>query len=118
MPTLEIGMWLLMAVPAAVFTFVQFTQFGTAKVALQMLAMALFIGLSVIHAAGFEVASTSTTTIFNAGGQEVGQNVEKIILIAGGETYSWISFIFMAFSIFNIFSLFQDKIFNFKAGGL
>jgi predicted membrane protein len=111
-------MWLLMAVPAAIFTFVQFTQFGTARIALQMIAMALFVGLSVIHAAGFEVSSVSTTAIFNAGGQQVGTNVEEIILIAGGETYSWISYIFAALSIFNIFSLFQDKLFNFKAGGM
>jgi hypothetical protein len=111
-------MWLLMVVPAAVFTFVQFTQFGTAKAALQLLAMALFVGLSVIHAAGFEVSSVSTTAIYNAGGNQVGTNVEEIILIAGGETYSWIAYIFAALSVFNIFSLFNEKVFNFKAGGL
>lgn len=118
MPTIEIGVWLLMVLPAAVFTFVQFTQFGTAKIALSVIAMALFVGLSVIHAAGFEVSSVSTTAIYNGAGVQVGTNVDTIILIAGGEIYSWFSYMFAAFSIFNIFALFQDKLFNFKAGGL
>lgn len=102
----------MLVVPAAVFTFVVFTQFGTARIALQMLAMALFIGLSVLHAGGFGVDTTSTTTIYNAGGNPIGSNVEHIVIIPDGADASWLSYVFAALSIFNITSLFREKVFN------
>jgi len=113
MPTLEIGLWLLMVLPAAVFTFVQFTQFGTARVALQMIAMALFIGLSIIHAGGFEIATDTLTTMYNKNNMVIGTNSEHIVLIAGGENSTWLAWIFLSLSIFNITSLFREKVFNF-----
>ncbi|NIN15377.1 MAG: hypothetical protein GTO44_09960 [Hydrotalea flava] len=101
-----------MVVPAAVFTFVMFTQFGTARIALQVLAMALFIGLSVLHAGGFGVSSEQTTTMLNPAGNPVGSNVSQIIIIPDGEDASWLSYIYAALAIFNITSLFREKVFN------
>lgn len=112
-PTIEIGLWLFMVIPSAVFTFVRFPQFGTAQVALQMLAMGMFLGLAVLHAGGYEVSSESTTTLYDQKGKVIGTNVDHIVLIAGGETYSWLAFVFVGFAIFNITSLFREKVFNF-----
>jgi hypothetical protein len=112
MAFIELGLYLILVVPAAVFTFVMFTQFGTARIALQMLAMALFIGLSVLHAGGFGVETTQTTTMLNPQGNPVGSNVSQIIIIPEGEAASWLSFIYAALAIFNITSLFREKVFN------
>lgn len=113
MAFVELGLYLILVVPASIFTFVMFTQFGTAKVALQMLAMAMFIGLSVLHAGGYGVESIATTTTYNAGGNAIGTNVEQIIIIPDGENANWLSFVYAALSIFNISSLFREKVFNF-----
>ena len=106
----ETGLWLMLVIIASVFTFTSMKTVGGARAAFTMLGMALFAGLSIIHASGYEVAAYTNSTWTDSASGVVWSNTNYERLIPGGETASWLSFIFMGFVIFNIVNLFREVV--------
>ena len=110
MPILESGLWILMAGMAAVFTFVSLKTVDKASMAFHLISVALWMGLSAIHAGGFEVAATSSEIVRNVNGTIVTNATTYDTLIPGGTTASWLSYLFLGFAIFNIMLVFKQVV--------
>lgn len=110
----ETGLWLILVITAVVFTFTSMKTVGGARAAFTMIGMALFAGLSIIHASGYEVAAYTNSTWTDSASGVIWSNTNYETLIPGGSTASWLSYLFMAFAIFNIVNLFREVIPNRK----
>ena len=106
----ETGLWLILIVVAGVFTFVSLKVVGGAKPAFMMLSLALWFGLGMIHASGYEIAAYTNSTWTDTGSTIIWSNSNYERLIPGGTTASWLSYLFFGFAIFNIFNLFKEVI--------
>lgn len=104
MPVFEAGLWVMLIVLASFFTFASMKTLGQARAGFTMLAMALWAGLSIISAAGYEIAATESATD--------GVNTWEFTrtIIPGGETASWLSYLFIGFALFNIFNAFKEVV--------
>ena len=108
MPTLETGLWLLMAGMAAAFTFFSLKTVDKASIAFHLVAVALWMGLSALHAGGFEVGATSSNLTYNGTGALLFNETKTDTFIPGGTTASWLSYLFLGFAIFNIMLVFKQ----------
>lgn len=110
MTTFESGLWIFLVIGATGFTFMSLKTVDKASVAFHMLAMALWMGLAVIHSAGFEVAATSTNLTYNETGNLIFNETKSDTLIPGGTSASWISWLFLSFAIFNLGMVFKQVV--------
>lgn len=110
MPTLETGLWIIIAVIGTAFTFFSIKMTDKASIAFHMVAIAMFAGLSAIHAGGYEVAATSTNITYNATNDMIFNETASSVMIPGGTQGTWLSYLFMGFAIFNLFLIFKQVV--------
>ena len=110
MPILETGLWILIAVIASAFTFFSLKTVEKTSMAFHLVAVALWMGLSAIHAGGFEVAATSSNLTYNGTGFLLFNETKTDTLIPGGTTASWLAYLFLGFAIFNIMLVFKQVV--------
>lgn len=108
MPVLETGLWLLMAGMAAGFTFFSLKTVEKTSLAFHLIAMALWMGLATFHAAGYEVAATSSSLVYNGTGHLIENATNNNTFIPGDTEASWLSYLFLGFAIFNIMLVFKQ----------
>ena len=110
MPTIETGLWIIIAVIGTAFTFFSIKMTDKASIAFHMIATAMFAGLSAVHAGGYEVAATSVHYTYNATGDLMFNETNSDTFIPGGTQGSWLSYLFMGFAIFNLFLVFKQVV--------
>lgn len=110
MPVMETGLWLVIAVIGTAFTFFSIKMTDKASIAFHMIAIAMFAGLSAVHAGGYEVAATSTHMTYNETGDLVFNETNADVFLPGGTQGSWLSYLFMGFAIFNLFLIFKQVV--------
>lgn len=110
MPTIETGLWIIIAVIGTAFTFFSIKMTDKASIAFHMIAIAMFAGLSAVHAGGYEVAATSNNLTYNATNDLIFNETHSDTFIPGGTQGSWLSYLFMGFAIFNLFLIFKQVV--------
>lgn len=110
MPVIETGLWSIIAIIGVVFTFFSIKTVDKASIAFHMIAIAMFAGLSALHAGGYEVAATSTNITYNATNDMIFNETASSVFIPGGTQGTWLSFLFMGFAIFNLFLVFKQVV--------
>lgn len=110
MPILETGLWMLMAGMAAAFTFFSLKTVEKTSMAFHLVAVALWMGLSVFHAGGYEISATSITLTYNETADLIFNETKADVFIHGGTTASWLSYLFLGFAIFNIMLVFKQVV--------
>ena len=108
MPVFETGLWIILAIMASVFTFVSLKLVDKASMAFHLVAVALWMGLSVLGAAGYEISSSTTNLTYDATGALLFNQTQADVFIPGGTTSSWLSYLFLGFAIFNIMLVFKQ----------
>lgn len=108
MPSVETGLWVILAIMGSVFTFVSLKTVDKASMAFHLIAVALWMGLSVFAAAGYEVSSSTTNFTYDASGALLFNQTQTDVFIPAGTTASWLSFLFLGFAIFNIMLVFKQ----------
>lgn len=98
-----------MAVMAAAFTFFALKVIGKTTIAFNMIAVALWMGLAIIHAGGLEVSTTtSTQTAIDVNGTFTPYTTNSTsVFIQQGTQASWLSWVFFGFAIFAMFNVFR-----------
>lgn len=98
-----------MAVMGTAFTFFALKVIGKTGIAFNMIAVALWMGLAIIHAGGLEVSSTTTTnTAIDVNGTLTPISTNSTsTFISGGTQASWLSYVFFGFAIFAMFNVFR-----------
>lgn len=105
MATIETGFFFILLFFAFVFTFFSFKTVGNIKSIFFMVSMAVWTGLSVMMAAGFEVSSKviGGTEIVRNGTGAIIQNITKAdsknVFLANGDQTGVLSWIFMGLAI-------------------
>lgn len=110
MPIFETGLWIIITAMASIFTFVSLKTVDKASMAFHLVAVALWMGLSAIHAGGFEVSASSEEIVRNINGTILTNSTTYDVLIPGGTTASWLSYLFLGFAIFNIMLVFKQVV--------
>lgn len=98
-----------MAVVATAFTFFALKVIGKTTIAFNMVAVALWMGLAIIHAGGLEVSATTvTSTSIDVNGTLTPITTNSTnILIPEGTQGSWLSWMFLGFALFAMFNVFR-----------
>lgn len=107
MQIFETGLWIILVTIATAFTFISFKMPGSGKIAFHIIAVALWMGLAMIHSAGFEVSAYTNSTWVDSSGMQF-NNTSYNRLIPGGETAYWLGYLFMAFGILNLLFIFSE----------
>ena len=108
MPSVETGLWIILAIMASVFTFVSLKTADKASMAFHLVAVALWMGLSIFAAAGYEVSASTVNYTYDANGALLFNQTQTDVFIPSGTTASWLSFLFLGFAIFNIMLVFKQ----------
>src|SRR5690348_2534220 len=103
-PVLDIGLFSILLGLAFFFTFYAFRNIPNGRGFLRILAVSLFCILSIYMGSGYQVEYDSSVT--NQATNETW--AEKDVVIAGGESTSWISWIFAGFAMANLIFLLRD----------
>jgi len=107
MQILDTGLWIILVTIATVFTFVSFKIPGSGKIAFHILAVALWMGLAMIHGGGTEVSAYTNSTWVDSSGMQF-NNTSYDRFIPGGETAYWLGYLFMGFGILNLLFIFSE----------
>jgi hypothetical protein len=102
------GLWIIMLITGIAFTFFSLKTIGNAKSAFQVLALVMWIGLATLHGAGFEVSASTTNLTYNETNDLIFNETKSEVVIPGGESAYWISYLFISFAVFNFVILFRD----------
>lgn len=104
---IETGVWLIMAVAATAFTFFALKVIGKTGIAFNMVAVALWMGLAVVHAGGLEVSTTSSVqTAIDVNGTLTPITVNSTnTFIPEGTQASFLSYLFLGFALFAMFNV-------------
>ena len=94
-----------MAVTASAFTFFALKVIGKTGIAFNMLAVALWMGLAIIHAGGLEVVTTSNNLSYDGSGVLLFNETRSDVFIPGGTQASFLSWLFFAFAAFAMFNV-------------
>jgi len=103
----ETGLWLLIAVIATAFTFFALKVIGKTAIAFNMIAVALWMGLAIIHAGGLEVSTSSTNLTYDGAGALQFNETKSEMFIPGGTQANWLSYLFLGFALFAMFNVFR-----------
>ena len=96
-----------MAVMGAVFTFAALKVIGKTTIAFNMVAVALWMGLAIIHAGGLEVSTTSENLSYDGAGTLLFNETKTETFIPEGTQGSWLSWVFLGFALFAMFNVFR-----------
>jgi hypothetical protein len=105
----EAGLFFMMLGFAVFFSFITLkgTEFAY-KAGLRLVAMALFCMCAIIVGSGNEIAYTVDSTIHNAITNETWTESDQHPIIPGGETSSWLGFLFYGFALVNLVILTKE----------
>lgn len=96
-----------MAVMAAAFTFFALKVIGKTTIAFNMIAVALWMGLAIIHAGGLGVSTTSQNLSYDGAGTLLFNETNTDVFIPEGTQASWLSWVFFGFALFAMFNVFR-----------
>lgn len=96
-----------MAVVATAFTFFALKVIGKTTIAFNMVAVALWMMLAVIHAGGLEVSTTTETLSYDGAGVLLFNETKTDAFIPGGTQANWLSWMFLGFALFAMFNVFR-----------
>lgn len=116
MPTIETGLFLTVVVLSFIFTFGAFRASGYVKGLGHIVAVSLFMIISVWVLSGDSVATTqtsqdSTALVNNTDGSLIliqTNNTTITPLLAGGEETSWFGWVFVGFGFLNLIMFVKD----------
>ena len=110
MPTFETGLWIIIAVMASAFTFVSFKAVDKAAIAFHMISVALWMGLAILSAGGYEISSTTTNLTYDIDGNLIFNQTQSDVFLPAGTSASWLSYLFLGFAIFNLLLVFKQVV--------
>ena len=94
-----------MAVVATAFTFFALKVIGKTGIAFNMVAVALWMGLAIIHAGGLEVSTTSQNLTYDGAGVLVFNETNTDTFIPVGTQATFLSYLFLGFALFAMFNV-------------
>ena len=96
-----------MAVMGAAFTFFALKVIGKTTIAFNMVAVALWMGLAIIHAGGLEISTTTNNLTYDGAGVLLFNETKADVFIPEGTQGSWLSWVFFGFAVFAMFNVFR-----------
>lgn len=110
MPTVEAGLFIFIVVLAGIFTFGSFRAVGNVKGVLHIVAVALFMVVSIYMVSGHEVAATTVeeTALMNGTQPYLFATNSTTVFIAGGEESAWFGYVFLGLAGLNLILFVKD----------
>lgn len=109
---METGLFLAVTIIAGIFTFGAFRAVGNVRGILHIVAMSLFLIISVYLVSGYEVSSTQTeqSALINStdGSLVTFTTNSTSTFIGGGEDSSWFGYVFLGLAILNLVLFVKD----------